>query len=99
LGSVHTDSVVTEDRDVAERFLRDVDRCVTSHFPPLKKIVKLKFWRASHQANLTRGIFILVSFFFSVYCSAAVFHNASTRFSDGARFGLGAEVFLSYISF
>ncbi|EAP91377.1 gamma-glutamyl phosphate reductase [Oceanicaulis sp. HTCC2633] len=47
--SAHTDAIVTEDAQVAERFLNEID-------------------------------------------SAVVMHNASTQFSDGGEFGMGAEI-------
>lgn len=51
-GTGHSEAIITEDNEVAKRFLKEVD-------------------------------------------AAAIYHNASTRFTDGFEFGLGAEIGIS----
>jgi hypothetical protein len=105
--SSHTDCIVTEDSEVAETFLRQVDRYLQNtfialfdsflvHEAPTQHQTRYLHWHVDTDNNLIFLYSLATPESKLLSYSAAVVHNASTRFSDGARFGLGAEVFCTF---
>jgi delta-1-pyrroline-5-carboxylate synthetase len=94
-GSGHTDVIVTEDKATAEKFLCGVGAPIPDKSTVIATSRILLHNHPDFVAPFPRSDDVL-----SVLCptradSADVFHNCSSRFADGYRFGLGAEVGIS----
>ncbi|MCP4975963.1 MAG: glutamate-5-semialdehyde dehydrogenase [Maribacter sp.] len=58
-------------------------------------IYKINLYGGGHSAAILTENEETASFFMNSVDSAAVYHNASTRFTDGGQFGLGGELAIS----
>jgi glutamate-5-semialdehyde dehydrogenase len=55
----------------------------------------INFYGSKHSDAIISGDMKSVSYFLNQVDSATVYHNASTRFTDGGEFGMGAEIGIS----
>src|SRR5690606_1188028 len=94
LGGLQNTSLVTGDSSWFEEFL-DYKILLGEVRDREEAINKINTYGGGHSAVIITGEEETATFFMNAVDAAAVYHNASTRFTDGGQFGLGGELAIS----
>ncbi|HLT50757.1 MAG TPA: gamma-glutamyl-phosphate reductase, partial [Arenibacter sp.] len=94
LGGLQNTSLVTGDSSWFEEFL-DYKILLGEVRDREEAINKINTYGGGHSAVIVTGEEETATFFMNAVDAAAVYHNASTRFTDGGQFGLGGELAIS----
>lgn len=94
LSSLEDVSKITDDSVWYEEFLDY--KILLGEVKDLKDAInKINLYGGGHSAAILTENEEIASYFMDNVDSAAVYHNASTRFTDGGQFGLGGELAIS----
>lgn len=94
LGGLENTSMVNGDSSWFEEFL-DYKILLGEVRNPQEAIHKINTYGGGHSAVIVTGEEETAAFFMNAVDAAAVYHNVSTRFTDGGQFGLGGELAIS----
>ncbi|HUH47517.1 MAG TPA: glutamate-5-semialdehyde dehydrogenase [Arenibacter sp.] len=94
LGGLENTSMITGDSTWFEEFL-DYKILLGEVQNPEEAIQKINTYGGGHSAVIVTGEEDTATFFMNAVDAAAVYHNASSRFTDGGQFGLGGELAIS----
>jgi glutamate-5-semialdehyde dehydrogenase len=87
-------TTIMEDSIWYEEFL-DYKILIGAVFSTQEAIEKINTYGGGHSASIMTEDTEEADIFLSAVDAAAVYHNASTRFTDGFQFGLGGELAIS----
>ena len=94
LGGLQNTATITGDDSWFEEFL-DYKILLGEVQNPEEAINKINTYGGGHSAVIVTGEEESAAFFMNAVDAAAVYHNASSRFTDGGQFGLGGELAIS----